>query len=280
MYSAGKQRSGIAAVRYSSACRRWLKQEFYMNFSKKTICAKTMKVLFLGMVSVLFLANTVTVQAQAQNSAKGKPARTLTLSATGSVDTRPDMVGISTGIVTEAVKAREALDDSNEVVSQMLKSLKARGIDEKDIATTQFSVQPRYQQYKNGRTPRIIGYRVVNSVNVTVRKLDELGPTLDRLVTFGSNRIGQIRFALSDPDKAADEARQEAMRKVLAKAELYAQAAGVRLGPITSIREQTSQVMPRPTAFRSSRMAKSSVPIAPGQHKTNITVHVSWSLIE
>ena len=177
-----------------------------------------------------------------------KHLRRLTLSAMGSVNTKPDMATINTGIETEAVSAGDALEDNSDIMARMLKSLKAAGLANRDIATTQFSVQPRYQRFKNGRPAKVIGYRVTNSVRITVRELDDLGSILDRLVTIGSNRMNGIQFGLSEPGNTLDEARKDAMRKVLDKASLYANAANVTLGSILSISEQASRRSPRPMA--------------------------------
>ena len=229
-------------------------------------------------ILVSFMARPLPLQAHDGNSKAAKPARTLTLSATGSINSKPDMASITTGIETEAVRARDALDDNNDIMASMMKSLKAAGLDDRDIATTQFSVQPRYQHFKNGRAPKTIGYKVINSLRITVRDLEDLGAVLDRLVTLGSNRISGIRFGLKEPSKTMDEARKKAMEKVMEKAALYARAADVSLGPITSISEQVNRNFPRPMEMRSMRAGP--VPIAAGQHTTQITVHVKWTLVE
>ncbi len=220
----------------------------------------------------------ISLIAKSQAHEGSKPQRTLTLSAIGTIESKPDMATINTGIETEAVRARDALDDNNDTMARMMKSLRERGLEERDIATTQFTIQPRYQHFKTGRrSPKIIGYRVKNSLSITVRNLDELGGILDRLVTLGSNRMNGISFGLSDPDKALEQARKEAMQRVLAKAKLYAEAANVTLGPIKSISERTNRFTPRQMSF-SAKRSRRSVPIAPGQHKTNVTVNVQWQL--
>ncbi|MCP4933898.1 MAG: SIMPL domain-containing protein [bacterium] len=233
----------------------------------------------MAAVALLVLCQPKPLHAHDGDHDEAKAARTLTLSATGSISSRPDMANISTGVTSEAVKARDALDDNNDAMARMMKSLKAAGLESRDIATSQFSVQPRYQHFKNGRAARIIGYRVSNSVRITVRNLNQLGTILDRMVTVGSNRISGIQFGLQDPDKTLNDARKDAMRAVLDKAALYARAADVRLGDIVSISEQANRNFPRPMKMRSMR-AKSSVPIAPGQHTSKVTVHVKWSLTE
>ena len=233
----------------------------------------------IAAISLVLAAQPSILKAQDRDDRATKPTRTLTLSATGTIKTRPDMASINTGIQTEAVKARDALDDNSDIMARMMKSLKAAGLEDRDIATTQFSVQPRYQHFKNGRPRKIIGYRVVNSLSITTPDIEDLGAILDRLVSLGSNRIGGIQFGLKDPEKTLDEARKKAMQKVLDKAALYARAADVELGSILSISEQTSRHFPQPMKMRSMR-ASAPVPLAPGQHTTSVTVHVKWALVE
>ena len=235
--------------------------------------------LTLVLIASVFLATPQIVKAQSTSSEKAKLVRTLSLSAVGAVNTKPDMASISTGIETGAVQARDALDDNSEIMARMMKSLKEAGLEDRDNTTTQFNIQPRYQHFKNGRPAKVIGYRVTNSLRITTRNLDELGPILDRLVTLGSNRISGIQFGLNDRDTSLDQARKEAMRQVLDKAELYARAANVTLGQITSIHEQTSNVSPRALSYRKKR-SMAAVPIAPGQHTSRVTVHVKWALVE
>ena len=238
----------------------------------------------LALLGAVLLASPL-VSSNAKAGPATKQNRIMTLSATGTVNSRPDMASISTGIETVAVKARDALDDNNEIMARMMASLKRAGLEERDIQTSSFSIQPRYErlQPRSARArpqiPRIIGYTVSNNLRITVRDLDNLGRIMDRLVTLGSNRFGGISFGLSDPDKALDEARRDAMRRVIDKAELYARAAGVRLGAITSISEQSNHYSPRPM-YRAKRSMAMAVPIAAGEQKTSVSVHVTWALEE
>jgi uncharacterized protein YggE len=235
--------------------------------------------LSLALVATMLLTSALFLSSGARAAQDAKLTRTLTLSATGTINSKPDMATITTGIETEAVKARDALDDNTDIMALMMKSLKNRGLDDRDIVTTQFSVQPRFQHFKTGRASKVIGYRVTNALRITIRDLVELGSILDRLVTLGSNHMDGIEFGLKNPDKALNEARKEAMLNAIDKAELYARAAGINLGPITSISEQTNRFAPPPMAFRAKR-AMASVPIAPGQHTTSVTVHVKWALVD
>ena len=94
-------------------------------------------------------------------------AATLTLAATGRIETIPDKVEISTGVRSEAKTAREALDRNSEAMVKIVAGLKSEGIEPKHIKTTNFSIQPVYDRSKDHRDPFIVGYRVVNAVQIS-----------------------------------------------------------------------------------------------------------------
>ena len=104
------------------------------------------------------------------------------------------------------------------------------------------------------------------------------GAVLDKVVTLGSNRIGGISFGLSDPEAAEAQARKRAMADAIAKAKLYAEAAGIKLGKIVTIRESVRGDSPRPVYARAAMESAPKVPIAAGQTAVRITVNVDWAL--
>lgn len=215
-----------------------------------------------------------------------KPA-TLSLTGEGKVSARPDMATITTGVTSEAKTAREALSKNTAAMSRVIDAVKAAGIAAKDIATSDFSVRPQYLEYrpKDGelrRPPQIVGYRVSNQATVKVRDLDTLGPLLDALVGEGSNQIGGIAFGLSNMDELMNEARRAAIKTVVAKAELYAEAGGFSLKRIVTISEQ-SGIYP-PPRFRAmanvAMAAEAAVPIEAGEQEISVTVAAEWEIAQ
>ena len=83
----------------------------------------------------------------------------------------------------------------------------------------------------------MVAYQADNTVTVRVREIAQLGGTIDALAGAGANRLYGIGFEVSEPRAALDAARREAVADARAKAELFAEAAGVTLGPVISIRE-------------------------------------------
>ena len=170
-------------------------------------------------------------------------------------------------------------------MQKVIAALKSYKIDEKDIQTSHFSVRPEYEKQDTRKTQkrpqRIVGYRVTNSVSVTVRELSRFGEILDELVVLGANRINQISFDVSNPEKYIDQAREKAMSKAIAKAELYARSAGAKLGKVLSIREGHSS-QPMRKRFDGARFlqaeAASAVPIAAGSQDLSVRLSVSWGI--
>jgi uncharacterized protein len=204
--------------------------------------------------------------------------RTISLSATGAVKTTPDKVDITTGVTSEGQTARAALDKNTDAMSKVVDGLKAAGIDPKDIQTTNFSVSPIYEQRKQGEPAFITGYRVTNSVHITVRDTAKLGDILDKVVTLGANQIGSISFGVSEPEALKDEARKQAMREAIANAKLYAEAAGVELGPVLTIAEEDDGYTPRYAAEAAPMAMGKAAPIEAGTATVQTRIRVTWEL--
>jgi len=99
---------------------------------------------------------------------------------------------------------------------------------------------------------------------------------IDRLVAAGVNDISDIQFVVSAPSKPLDAAREAAMADARRKAELYAKAAGVVLGPAKMISEEGG-VVPPPIMMRAGREA-ASTPVSAGEQTQRVSVTVSYEL--
>jgi uncharacterized protein YggE len=207
--------------------------------------------------------------------------RTITLSGHGETRTAPDMAFVTSGVVSQGATAAEALAANTQTMNGLFAALKDAGIAEKDIQTSNFSVQPRYDFGNGTAPPKLTGYEVSNLVTITVRQLAGLGPLLDRLVSSGSNQIQGIGFQVSQPDAALDAARQLAAADATRKAKVYAAAMGVDLGKVVSISEGFAQP-PQPPLLRAGPMmadaAAAPVPVAAGEQSMSVDVTVTWEI--
>jgi uncharacterized protein len=215
-------------------------------------------------------------QAEAQDGLKGGD-RTVSVSATGSAAASPDRASISTGVMTEAATAREALSLNTTAMKKLIDGLKALGLEPRDIQTTTVQVNPRYADGRGNKAPTITGYQAVNQVRIVVRDMKRLGEILDQSITLGANQMGGIGFEVSNAEVLKDDARKAAMVNARRRAELYAAAAGATVGPVLAISE--TQANPQPRMYGGARAAMAeAVPVEPGSVDLTVQVHVTWAL--
>ncbi len=206
--------------------------------------------------------------------------RTITISGQGEAKAAPDEALLSAGVTTDARSAAAALAANTRAMNGVFETLRKAGVADKDMQTSGFSVQP---QYSNDRSPqRITGYEVSNNVSVTVENLASLGATLDALVSSGANNIGDIAFGLRDSRELMQKARAAAVADAIARADTIAKAAGVTLGPITSINENGSNYDPPRPMNRAMNamagMAAGPAPVASGQASLSDIVSITWEI--
>ena len=200
----------------------------------------------------------------------------MTVSGVGVVPAKPDMATISLGVTTEGRAATIALKSNNDAMAAVLASLTAAGVAEADLQTSGLSVQPRWDNYRSGSSgqPKITGFVASNQLSVRIRDLSKLGAILDQVAEDGANAFNGLSFGLQDPGPVEDEARKLAVADAIAKAELYATAAGIALGPLIRFNEGTVQV-PQPMArMQMAEAASSGVPVAGGEVtiRANVTM--------
>ncbi|MEM7289513.1 MAG: SIMPL domain-containing protein [Pseudomonadota bacterium] len=243
-----------------------------------------MKFEFLTRLFVVMLV-AVVVFPVASRAAEEKTA-TISVSGTGTVSVAPDMAIISVGVMRQAKTARQAVNENNSAMAAVIGAMKAEKIEDRDLQTSGFSIQPRYfypKRKSNGEQepPRITGYIVNNNLTIRVRDLDQAGTILDKVITLGVNTGGNIRFTNADTNEIMKQARQNAVQDAIEKAQTLTGAAGVALGKITAINEHSNA--PRPINIGAARSLAvredaSAVPIASGENEYRVMVNISWEL--
>jgi uncharacterized protein len=202
----------------------------------------------------------------------------IVVSGTGKLSAAPDTAQLTLGVVSQAATLAEATGDAARRMGAVLARVKSFGVADADITTVVYSVEPRMAPMDPARRdepPRIVGYQVTNIAQVTVRKLADAGPILDAAVGAGANSVRGIRFTLADPDKAQSQARAQAVADALAKTRQLASAAGVRLGPVLSIRETT---ISQPIPMRAMSVRADATPIEPGQLDVVVSVELRQAI--
>ena len=190
--------------------------------------------LFTFIFTVMFA---VALPARADDTKPAPEARIIVIGE-GSISAAPDHARITSGVTTRAKTAKEASDANAKAMAAILAALQSAGIEQKDVQTSRFSVQPVYTSPGPNMEQRLTGFSVSNQVSVTIRQIDKVGDILDRLVTAGATDAGNVEFLHAEQSKTLDRAREAAMVDARRKAELYAHAAGLTLGGVAWVTEE------------------------------------------
>ena len=197
----------------------------------------------------------------------------------GRVTVAPDYAQIASGVSTRGKTVKEASDANSKTMAAIIKALLESGVTQNDVQTSRFSVQPVYVPPAPNTEPKLAGYSVSNQLRAKIRQIDKLGEILDRLIAAGATDVGNIAFLVSDPSKALDQAREAAIADARRKAEVYARAAGIRLGQVEWITE-ASGFGPVPLRGQGASTARAAVPIATGDDTLEVTVTVGFTIAQ
>lgn len=235
------------------------------------------KSLFPAMAAMVISACTASPDAVAQS----EPVRTITVTGQGEALAAPDMAILSIGVRTEAQTAAAALRQNSTQMAATIEKLLELDVEERDIQTSGLSINPRYDYGNNRSDPRVVGFTASNTLTVKLRDLDDAGAVIDQAMQSGANSLGGIQFTFADPSPLQDQARENAVAKARAKAELLANAAGVRLGEVITINDgYVSTPTPQPMMVTSARMesADMSVPIQTGESSLTANVTIIYAI--
>ena len=221
----------------------------------------------LGIVLVILYAGLGSAAAQ---------TRTVTMTGTGEVRVAPDRAVISVGVEVEAATAEKALAANSARMREVMAALARLGVDEADIRTSDFALNPRFENRSNSGPLRVVGFTVSSNLTVRVVDLPRLGAVMDALVKAGANRINGVNFTVSDPAPHLARARTAAVADARRRAETYAAAAGVTLGPVLDIREGSAG--PSPRFARTEALAMDAVPIAEGRTAISAAVTLTFAI--
>jgi uncharacterized protein YggE len=229
--------------------------------------------LLVGLIVGPIIANNHT---QAADPTTAPAEHTITVTGMGDVTVKPDVADVYIGVTVTKPTAKEARDAAATQMTAVVAAIKALGVADKDIATTNVSLNPVYD-YSNGSAPRLTGYQFSNTVKVTVRDLTKVPDVIDNSVAAGATTVNGVSFRLDNPKPVEAQARSAAMTDARAKADALASAAGVQIKGVASITETT---MSSPVYYAPQldavKAAGVSTPIQSGTTDVTISVTVSY----
>ena len=175
---------------------------------------------------------------------------TITVQGTAERFVTPDIATISFEVSETAKTVSAAQDLATQKMNKVVAYLKESSVDEKDIRTTGYQVYPEYEYfyefdgvrclsnycpppyvYKN----EIKSYRVAQSVQVKVRKIDDAGKILSGICGFQVSNVSGLSFEVEDIENVREAVKNEAIKDARAKAKERAKSLGVSLGDIVSV---------------------------------------------
>jgi uncharacterized protein YggE len=213
----------------------------------------------------------------------GTAVRTITVVGTGKASGAPDVAHVTVGVEALGPSLQQVVDDNKTKMAALLAALKAQGIADKDIRTTNYNVfvenpQPP-QPLEGGRAGTgPLTYHVTNQVDVTVRDVAKLGDVLDKAVAAGANNVYGVNFSVDDPTKLQGVARANAIADAKARAQDLAGLTGVTLGDVISVSEVIGGPTPVFAAAVGARSLAAPVPIQPGELEVTMNVQVTYAI--
>ena len=158
----------------------------------------------------------------------------ITVSGSSAIRVQPDRVVVVFGVGTFARKPSTSRAQNAELSKAVLTAIRDQGVKDKDIATANLTIQPRYEDYDWNV---ISGYASRNTIAVTLREVEKLEPVLIAALEAGATSVDGVEFSVTNLRELRDEARELAVKAALEKAAAMANAANVRVGSVTGIRE-------------------------------------------
>ncbi len=218
----------------------------YQKTIKNAVLALTVLLVLLSVFVVFKVFGEMNVvNADEQN--------TITVEGDAEVFSAPNIATISFSVRAENLDLVKAQEEAELSVSAAIDAMTALGVEEKDIQTTYYNANPRYEwdnkcgQYGCETGDRkLVGYEVSETVTVKVRDLAKASPVIGALGTAKVTDIQGPSFDIEDRDALMQEARKEAIKEAKEKAKVLADELGVNLGRIVQYYDSNSGGYPVP----------------------------------
>ncbi|MGB9847725.1 MAG: SIMPL domain-containing protein [Minisyncoccia bacterium] len=209
----------------------------------------------------------------------------LVVSAEGKVYAKPDLAIIEASVITQNKDFKTVQLENDRKMQRMINFLKESGIEDKDIKTIQYNLQPQYDyswcrtsEYPIYCPPKLVDYIFTQTVQIKIRDLSRAGDIVGNLTNYGANQISNISFTVENIDEYQAQARKEAIEKAQNKALSIAKATGVKIGRIISINENSNNYFPVRTMAKEDLVAGSNAAIEAGTNEISVSISLTYEL--
>jgi uncharacterized protein YggE len=220
---------------------------------------------------------------QAKEAAANAAVSTVTVQGSAQLDVPPDLAVLTVGIMTVGETAADTRQENAVISASIQQKIAELGINSDKMQTGQYTVSPIYSNSTDktaAKPPAIIGYRITNTVKISVDDLTMLGAVVDTALTAGANQISGIHFYKKNDLALKQAVLQEAVREAIAKADAIAVALGKRLGQPLTINEGGVYIQsPENPRLLLKADTSAATPITPGVIQLNGSVNISFELL-
>lgn len=204
---------------------------------------------------------------------------TISVSGEGKIYVSPDVAVATLGVETRNPDVTAAVTDNTAKAKAVGDAIRALGVQDKDIQTSNFTVYSQDITGPNGQSTGQVNYVVDNSVSITIRDLSKVGQILGAALGAGANTVQGVSFSLQDQTQAMSQARVKAVADAQARAATLAGAAGVKLGAPLSISEGVVSPMPvMAAALGLGGGGGGSVPVSSGTVSVDVSVTMVFQI--
>jgi uncharacterized protein YggE len=247
----------------------------------------------LVMLAIFLLTLTISAFKEYQFIGTGVPAsNTISISGQGEVFAVPDTGEFTVTVREEAETVAFAQDEATKKINAVIGYLKGAGVEEKDIKTVSYNVNPKYEWNQagcvSGYCPpgkqELIGFEVYQSLSVKVRDTKKAGELLSGVGSKGASEVSGLSFTIDDEDALKEEARELAIAEATEKAEMLAAELGVSLVRVVGFHEESGGGYPMPYYGRGGDMmvasmeAKAAPELPVGENKIISNVNITYEI--
>jgi len=230
----------------------------------------------IRLVTIATLALTL-----AAANARPLDPHTIVVSGSAEIVASPDHATINIGVVTSDLVVAKALQANSVEMERVVAAIKALGIPETAMQTSEFSIKPLHPKTQNGYDEdeaKTLGYQVSNKLSISVTDLSKVADIIDASVEAGANSSNSISFEVKDRAAYGDKALAAAINNARHRAEVMANAEHLKVGRVISLTTEGANFQAGVGDLETVVVTGVRAPVLPGQITISANVMVTYAI--
>ncbi len=268
-----------------------LEEKFHKKKWLMLPCVIVFNVFLLTLVAFFVASTTNKIKERGYIGQEIETKNTISVTGTGKIYAKPDLVIVDFSVVTEKKTVPEAMKENTKSMNDIIAFLKGLGIEEKDLKTISFNISPRYEYqegtevytyYRPEGKRVLVGYEITQTLEVKIRNMDKIGEAIEGATDKGANQVSDLQFTIDKEEDLKKQAREEAIKEAKDKAKELASQLGVRLMKITNFSEGLISPIYRyaydETAATGMGGGESTPQVQTGENKIEVDVTITYEI--